>query len=84
MFLSRVHIGFYRVGSIRVRIYSGRFFSVAVLSGKINLDRKGNCKFSVRLRMRYFFVGFGSGFRVNVKMPGPNEEDSSLTASLKF
>ena len=76
MFLSWVQIGSYRVGSIRVgsfrvRVYSGRFRSVPVLSGKINLDPKGNCKFSVRFRVGFFLVGSGSSFQVQVKMPMP-------------
>ena len=69
MFLSRVQIG-----SFRVRVYSGRFLSVPVLSGKKNLDPKGTCKFSVRFRVGYFWVGSGSGLRVQVKMPRPTYE----------
>ena len=76
MFLSRVQIGSYRIGSIwfgsfRVRVYSGRFFSVPVLSGKKNLDPKDICKFSVRFCVRYFRVDSGSDFRVQVKIPRP-------------
>ena len=79
MFLSRVQIGSYLFGSIRVgffwvRVYSGRFFTVPVLSGKINLDPKGTCKFLVRFRVGYFLVGSGSEFRVQVKMPRPNSK----------
>ena len=44
MFLSRVLIGSYRVGFIRVgsfrgRVYSDLFLSVPILSGKRNLDQ---------------------------------------------
>ena len=72
MFLSRVQIGFYRVGyirnsSFRVRVYSGRFISVPVLLGKRNLDPKGTCKFLVRFRVGYFWVGSGLGFWVQIK-----------------
>lgn len=75
MFLSWVQIFFYRIGSIRigsfrVRIYSGRFLSVPVFSGKRNLDPKNTCKLSTRFQVKYFWVGFGSDLWVQVKMPG--------------
>ena len=71
MFLSRVQI-------ISDRVYSdwfffrsdlfGRFFSVPVLSDKRNLDPKITCKFLVRFRIGYFWIGFGWNLRVQVKM----------------
>ena len=80
MFLSRVQsvlIGpglfgsvFFGSGSIRIGS-----FSVPVLSGKKNLDLKDTCKFSVRFWVGYFWVGFGLGLRVQVKMPRPTERD---------
>ena len=84
MFLSRVQIGSYRIGSIRigffrVRAYLGRFPSVPVLSGNINLDPKGTYEFSVRFWVEYFWIGSGSGFRVQVKMPRPNAIYSNLS-----
>ena len=74
MFLSRIQIGSYRVrsiriGSFRVRVYSGRFLSVPSPFGYKKLDPKGTYKFSVRIRVGYFWVGSGSGLRVQVKMP---------------
>ena len=57
------------MGSCWIQIYSDWFLSVPVLSGKINLDSKSTCKFLVRFRVRYFQVGSGSFFRVQVKMP---------------
>ena len=85
MFLSRVQIGSYwvgsiRVGSFRICVYSGRFLSVPVLSGKRNLDPKNTC-ILVRFRIACFLVGFGSDFRVQGKMPRPiisNQVDLSI------
>ena len=76
MFLSRVQIGSYRIGSIRIGSFgSGSIrigsFSVPLLSDKKNLDPKDTCKFLVRFRIGYFWVGSGSDLRVQVKMPRP-------------
>ena len=79
MFLSRVQIGSYRVGpglfgpvlfgSGSIRIGS---FSVSVLSGKKKLNPKNTCKFFVQFWIGYFWIGSGSGLRVQVKMPRPS------------
>ena len=59
MFLSRVKIGSYHaesiwVGSFWVWVYSSRFLSVPVLSGKRNLDPKGIFKFLIRFESSIF------------------------------
>lgn len=82
MFLSRVQIGSYQVGYIRVgffwvRVFSGRFLSVPVLSGKKILDSKGTYKFSVQFRIGYFQAGSGLNLRIQVKMPRPTENNQN-------
>ena len=82
MFLSWVQVGSYRmrsiwIGSFRIWVYSDRYLSVMVLSGKRNLDSKGIYKFSVRFWVRYFRIGFGSGFRILIKMLRPIAECST-------
>ena len=79
MFLSRVQIGSYRVGSIRVDYFRLRIYSDSVFSGKKILDPKNTCKFLVQFQFMYFWVGFDLGFQVLVKMSKPSKSNAMHT-----
>lgn len=82
MFLIRVQLGSYRVGSFWVRVYSDRFLLVRLFQ----VNEIWIQKILVNFRVGYFLVGFDSNFQVQVKMLRPSVDlrENFLTVGFSF